>query len=109
MSLELGGKSAAIVFDDADVRRGHDAIPYSVFGNTGQDCCARSRMLVERAVYDEFVAGVRPSAPGRLRVGDPLDETTELGPDDLRGPARHAASSTWTSAAAEGAEVGVRR
>ena len=58
MSLELGGKSAAIVFADADLDAAIDAIPYSVFANAGQDCCARSRVLVERSVYDDVVAGV---------------------------------------------------
>ena len=79
VSLELGGKSAAILFADADIDTAIDAIPYSVFANAGQDCCARSRLLVERSVYDRVVAGVaeRTSA---LRVGDPSDESTEIGP-----------------------------
>ena len=79
VSLELGGKSAAIVFADADVDAAVDAIPYSVFANAGQDCCARSRLLVERSVYDRVVAGVAERTR-QLRVGDPLDETTEIGP-----------------------------
>ncbi len=79
VSLELGGKSAAIVFADADVDAAIDAIPYSVFANAGQDCCARSRLLVERSVYDRVVAGVAERTR-QLRVGDPRDETTEIGP-----------------------------
>lgn len=79
VSLELGGKSAAIVFDDADLDAAIAATPLSVFDNTGQDCCARSRFLVQRGVYDRFVAEF-VSATGRLTVGDPLDESTQLGP-----------------------------
>ena len=56
-----------------------DAIPYSVFANAGQDCCARSRLLVERSVYDDVVARVAARTQ-QLRVGDPTEETTEIGP-----------------------------
>lgn len=79
VSLELGGKSAAIVFADADLDVAVDAIPYSVFANAGQDCCARSRLLVERSVYDEVVARVAERTE-RLVVGDPTNESTEIGP-----------------------------
>jgi acyl-CoA reductase-like NAD-dependent aldehyde dehydrogenase len=79
VSLELGGKSAAIVFADADLDAAIEAIPYSVFANAGQDCCARSRVLVERSAYDRVVAGVAERT-GRLVVGDPGDEATEVGP-----------------------------
>ncbi len=79
VSLELGGKSAAIVFADADLDAVVEAIPYSVFDNTGQDCCARSRLLVERSVYDDVVARVAERTT-RLVVGDPRDEATEIGP-----------------------------
>jgi acyl-CoA reductase-like NAD-dependent aldehyde dehydrogenase len=79
VSLELGGKSAAIVFADADLDTAIDAIPYSVFANAGQDCCARSRLLVERSVYDDVVARVAERT-AQLRVGDPTDESTEIGP-----------------------------
>ncbi len=79
VSLELGGKSAAIVFADADLDQAIDAIPYSVFANAGQDCCARSRLLVERSVYDQVVAGVATRTQ-QLRVGAPSDDTTEIGP-----------------------------
>ncbi len=79
VSLELGGKSAAIVFADADLDAVVEAVPYSVFDNTGQDCCARSRLLVERSVYDDVVARVAERTT-RLVVGDPADEATEIGP-----------------------------
>jgi acyl-CoA reductase-like NAD-dependent aldehyde dehydrogenase len=79
VSLELGGKSAAIVFADADLDAAIEAIPYSVFGNAGQDCCARSRVLVERSVYDRVVEGLAHRTE-RMVVGDPWDEATEVGP-----------------------------
>jgi acyl-CoA reductase-like NAD-dependent aldehyde dehydrogenase len=79
VTLELGGKSANVVFADADLERAASAAPYAVFDNAGQDCCARSRILVERAAYDRFVE-LLVAATGKLRVGDPSDETTEMGP-----------------------------
>jgi len=79
VTLELGGKSANIVFADADLERAAIAAPYAVFGNAGQDCCARSRVLVQRDVYDRFVA-LLISATSALRVGDPEDDATEMGP-----------------------------
>lgn len=77
VSLELGGKSANIVFADADVEKASAAV-FSVFGNAGQDCCARSRVLVERALYAEFVERF-VERTRRLRIGDPLDVATEIG------------------------------
>jgi betaine-aldehyde dehydrogenase len=79
VSLELGGKSPNIVFADADLSKAVPAAVGSVFGNAGQDCCARSRAFVQRSVAEEFDAGVA-SATKQLRVGDPLDERTEMGP-----------------------------
>ena len=79
ISLELGGKSAAVVFEDADLDSAIDAIPYSVFANAGQDCCARSRVLVQRSVYDRVVAGIAERTEA-LVIGDPHDEATEIGP-----------------------------
>jgi acyl-CoA reductase-like NAD-dependent aldehyde dehydrogenase len=79
VTLELGGKSACIVFADADVAKAAAAAPMSVFDNTGQDCCARSRFLVERSVYDEFVETFAAQTEA-LVVGEPLDESTQLGP-----------------------------
>ena len=79
VTLELGGKSANVVFADADVERAAAAAPAAVFGNAGQDCCARSRILVERSVLDRFMAAFEP-AVAAFRVGDPLDDATQMGP-----------------------------
>ena len=79
VTLELGGKSANVVFADADLERAAASAPSAVFGNAGQDCCARSRILVEHSVFDEFLSLMRPTVEG-LRVGDPLDAATEMGP-----------------------------
>ncbi len=79
VSLELGGKSPNIVFADADVDAAAAGSPMSVFANTGQDCCARSRVLVERSVFDRFVDGF-VAATRRLVVDDPAKDSTQLGP-----------------------------
>ena len=79
VTLELGGKSANIVFADADLEKAAAAAPYAVFDNAGQDCCARSRILVERDVYDRF-AELLIEATRAVNVGDPRDESTEMGP-----------------------------
>jgi acyl-CoA reductase-like NAD-dependent aldehyde dehydrogenase len=79
VTLELGGKSANVVFADADLDRAAAAAPYAVFDNAGQDCCARSRILVERTAYDRFVE-LLIEATRAVRVGDPADERTEMGP-----------------------------
>jgi acyl-CoA reductase-like NAD-dependent aldehyde dehydrogenase len=79
VTLELGGKSANVVFEDADLERAAAAAPYAVFDNAGQDCCARSRILVQRSVYDRF-AELLVNATRGVRVGDPDDEQTEMGP-----------------------------
>src|SRR5579859_3623458 len=79
VSLELGGKAANIVFADADMERCVESSVFSVFGNTGQDCCARSRVLVQRSIYDEFVEQFARRT-GKLQIGQPLDEKTEVGP-----------------------------
>ena len=79
VSLELGGKSANVVFADADMDKAVERSVWSVFGNTGQDCCARSRVFVERAAYDDFVAAMAKRTD-ELKVGPPLDEETDLGP-----------------------------
>jgi acyl-CoA reductase-like NAD-dependent aldehyde dehydrogenase len=79
ISLELGGKSPNIVFADADLERFGKESPYSVFDNAGQDCCARSRILVERSVHDRVVE-LFAEATRNVKVGDPLAETTEVGP-----------------------------
>jgi acyl-CoA reductase-like NAD-dependent aldehyde dehydrogenase len=79
VTLELGGKSANVVFADADLERAAASAPIAVFGNAGQDCCARSRVLVERSALDSFM-GALEEAVDSLRVGDPLDDDTEMGP-----------------------------
>jgi acyl-CoA reductase-like NAD-dependent aldehyde dehydrogenase len=79
VTLELGGKSSNIVFADADIAAAAASAPYAVFDNAGQDCCARSRILVERSAYDEFLDGLQRSV-STLRVLDPSDESSEMGP-----------------------------
>ena len=79
VTLELGGKSANVVFADADLQKAAASAPIAVFGNAGQDCCARSRILVEKGAFDEFLSLMQPVVEG-FRVGDPLDEETEMGP-----------------------------
>ncbi|MEV0582337.1 aldehyde dehydrogenase family protein [Nonomuraea sp. NPDC050310] len=79
LTLELGGKSANIVFADADVAKAAASAPGAVFDNSGQDCCARSRILVQRDVHDEFVE-LLARAVHEVKVGDPLDPGTAMGP-----------------------------
>jgi acyl-CoA reductase-like NAD-dependent aldehyde dehydrogenase len=79
VTLELGGKSANIVFADADLERAASAAPASVFDNAGQDCCARSRLLVQDSVYDRFLALLEPAVKA-FRVQDPGLPTAEMGP-----------------------------
>ena len=78
-TLELGGKSANVIFADADLRAAAAGAPYAVFDNAGQDCCARSRILVERSAYDEFL-GLLETAVRGMAVLDPSDKTSEMGP-----------------------------
>ncbi|MGZ4633396.1 MAG: aldehyde dehydrogenase family protein, partial [Actinomycetes bacterium] len=84
VTLELGGKSANIVFADADLERAAATAPYGVFDNAGQDCCARSRILVQRSVYDRFMELLEPAVKG-VRVEDPGLDTAEMGPLISRG------------------------
>jgi acyl-CoA reductase-like NAD-dependent aldehyde dehydrogenase len=79
VSLELGGKSPNIIFADADWEKAADSSPMSVFANTGQDCCARSRVFVERSIYEPFVARFVAATRG-LIVGDPAQSETQVGP-----------------------------
>ena len=79
VTLELGGKSANVVFADADIAKAAATAPYAVFDNAGQDCCARSRILVERSAYDEFLDLLEPAVRNML-VADPADEASEMGP-----------------------------
>jgi betaine-aldehyde dehydrogenase len=79
VTLELGGKSANVVFADADLAAAAAAAGPAAFGNAGQDCCARSRILVERPALDAFMEALEEHVEA-IRVGDPLDEATEMGP-----------------------------
>ena len=79
VTLELGGKSANVVFADADLERAAAAAPYAVFDNAGQDCCARSRILVQDSVYEDFLDHL-VKATSAVKVGDPELEETEMGP-----------------------------
>ncbi len=78
-TLELGGKSANVIFADTDLRAAAAAAPYAVFDNAGQDCCARSRILVERSVHEEFLDLMRTAVQG-MAVLDPADRGSEMGP-----------------------------
>jgi acyl-CoA reductase-like NAD-dependent aldehyde dehydrogenase len=79
ITLELGGKSANIIFDDADIAKAAKSAPYAVFENAGQDCCARSRILVQSNVFDKFMSALEPAVAG-VKVGDPSLSGTEVGP-----------------------------
>jgi acyl-CoA reductase-like NAD-dependent aldehyde dehydrogenase len=79
VTLELGGKSANVIFADADLEAAAAAAPYAVFDNAGQDCCARSRIVVEKGAYDRFLELLIEATRG-VRVGSPDDESTEMGP-----------------------------
>ena len=94
VTLELGGKSANVVFADADLERAAAAAPMAVFGNAGQDCCARSRLLVQRSALDAFLELLEP-AVAAVRVGDPLAEETQMGP--LISAAQHEKVSAYVA------------
>jgi acyl-CoA reductase-like NAD-dependent aldehyde dehydrogenase len=79
VTLELGGKSANVIFADADLEAAAAAAPLAVFGNAGQDCCARSRILVQEEAVDRFMELLEVAVKS-IRVGDPLDESTQMGP-----------------------------
>jgi acyl-CoA reductase-like NAD-dependent aldehyde dehydrogenase len=103
VSLELGGKSPNICFADADLEKFAAEAPLAVFGNAGQDCRARSRILVERSVHDRIVELLVHEA-GKLVVGDPADDTTQVG--SLIGPRQQERVEDYLdSGKAEGASV----
>jgi len=91
LTLELGGKSANVVFADADLEKAAATAPYAVFDNAGQDCCARSRILVQRPAYDRFLELLEPAVTG-VRVEDPALDTAEMGPLISRGQWQRVAS-----------------
>ena len=101
VTLELGGKSANIVFADADLAAAAAAAPGGAFDNAGQDCCARSRILVESSAYDRFLALLEP-AVNNFRVEDPARETAQMGP--LISAAQRATVSSYV----DGADVAYR-
>jgi acyl-CoA reductase-like NAD-dependent aldehyde dehydrogenase len=101
VTLELGGKSANIVFADADLAKAAAAAPSGVFDNAGQDCCARSRILVEASAYDRFLALLEPAVKN-FRVEDPARDTAQMGP--LISAAQRATVSSYV----DGAEVAFR-
>ncbi|HEY7226066.1 MAG TPA: aldehyde dehydrogenase family protein [Micromonosporaceae bacterium] len=92
LTLELGGKSANIVFADADLERAAATAPMAVFDNAGQDCCARSRLLVQRSVYDRFLSLLEP-AVAAVQVRDPADPQAQMGP--LISPAQRSVVSSY--------------
>ncbi|HYN91754.1 MAG TPA: aldehyde dehydrogenase family protein [Thermoleophilaceae bacterium] len=102
VTLELGGKSANVVFADADLEKAATSAPSAVFGNAGQDCCARSRILVERSALDRFMEVLEESVEA-IKVGDPLDESTEMGPLISEGQ-----RETVASFVPDGAPVAIR-
>jgi betaine-aldehyde dehydrogenase len=102
VTLELGGKSANVIFADADLERAADAAPGAVFANAGQDCCARSRILVERTVVEPFLEALERTVTS-MRVGDPLDEATQMGP--LISAGQREAVASYVS---DGAPVAIR-
>src|SRR6202042_3366968 len=91
VTLELGGKSANIVFADCDLERAAATAPSGVFDNAGQDCCARSRILVQRSVYDRFMELLEPAVKN-VAVGDPAAPGTEMGPLISAAHRQHVAS-----------------
>nr|WP_255670378.1 aldehyde dehydrogenase family protein [Aeromicrobium wangtongii] len=95
VTLELGGKSANIVFADADLARAAASAPAAVFDNAGQDCCARSRILVQRSAYDEFISLLEPAVKA-VKVLDPSDRSSEMGP--LISAAQHATVAGYVDA-----------
>jgi acyl-CoA reductase-like NAD-dependent aldehyde dehydrogenase len=106
VTLELGGKSANIVFADADVEKAAASAPAGVFDNAGQDCCARSRILVQRSVYDRFLELLEPAVTG-LRVGPPADPDTAMGPLISAGQRKRVSGFVEGGADAEGRPVDV--
>jgi acyl-CoA reductase-like NAD-dependent aldehyde dehydrogenase len=105
VTLELGGKSANIVFDDADIEKAAATAPYAVFDNAGQDCCARSRILVQRKVFDRFLELLEPAVKG-VKVMAPADESAEMGP--LISAGQRATVTSYVEESTEPVEVAFR-
>ncbi|NUO36195.1 MAG: aldehyde dehydrogenase [Dermatophilaceae bacterium] len=105
VTLELGGKSANIVFADSDLELAAARAPYAVFDNAGQDCCARSRILVERSAFDRFMEHFETAVRGVV-VTDPHDEAAEMGP--LISAEQHERVSAYVEGASDGVDVAFR-
>ncbi|HET7397727.1 MAG TPA: aldehyde dehydrogenase family protein [Intrasporangium sp.] len=105
VTLELGGKSANIVFADADIPAAAASAPYGVFDNAGQDCCARSRILVQRSVFDDFLERFETAVRGVV-VADPGDDATEMGP--LISAGQHERVRSYVEESVEPVEVAFR-
>jgi acyl-CoA reductase-like NAD-dependent aldehyde dehydrogenase len=105
VTLELGGKSSNIVFADADLEKAAATAPYAVFDNAGQDCCARSRILVQRSVYDRFLQLLEPAVKG-VKVMSPGDEAAEMGP--LISSGQRSTVSSYVEDSAEPVDVAFR-
>ncbi len=105
VTLELGGKSANVIFDDADLEAAAAAAPGGAFDNAGQDCCARSRILVQRNVLDRFMAAFEPALKA-VRVADPGADSTEMGP--LISAGQRQAVRSFVEEASEDVEVAFR-
>ncbi len=105
ITLELGGKSANVIFADADLEQAAATAPYGVFDNAGQDCCARSRILVQRSVFDRFMELFEPAVKGVL-VTDPSEEAAEMGP--LVSSTQHAAVTSYVEGASEPVDIAFR-
>lgn len=108
VTLELGGKSANIVFADADLEQAAASAPDGVFDNAGQDCCARSRILVQDTVYERFLELLEPAVTG-YRVGDPADPSSQMGPLISAGHRQKVASYVYDDGGTRlGADVAFR-
>lgn len=104
VTLELGGKSANIIFADSDLEKAAASAPGGVFDNAGQDCCSRSRILVQRTAYDRFLELLEPAVKA-FRVGDPADEATDMGPLISAGQRETVSSFVYDGEGRAGAEV----
>lgn len=104
VTLELGGKSANIIFADSDLEEAAASAPGGVFDNAGQDCCSRSRILVQRTAYDRFLELLEPAVKA-FRVGDPSDEATDMGPLISAGQRETVSSFVYDGEGRASAEV----
>lgn len=104
VTLELGGKSANIIFADSDLEKAAASAPGGVFDNAGQDCCSRSRILVQRTAYDRFLELLEPAVKA-FRVGDPADEATDMGPLISAGQRETVSSFVYDGEGRASAEV----